>query len=154
MWCDVKEVWSFDLDGESSITMGGVNADGGDDWTTDVETDLDSELIGGSNGAKVDWCLCSTVGVGSTMFRQIVLVVEALMVFSLSSALLLLWRKSLNCSSLDLGVETTLVGISEELDESSVRSKKGTSFSTAGSVISATCVVVLDPRWSSETVAR
>ena len=47
-----------------------------------------------------------------------------------------------------------LVGISEELDESSVRSKKGTSFSTAGSVISATCVVVLDPRRSSETVAR
>ena len=85
MWCDVKEVWSFDLDGESSVTMGGVNADGGDDWTTDVETDLDSELIGGSNGAEVDWCLCSTIGVGSTMFRQIESAVDALMVFSLSS---------------------------------------------------------------------
>ena len=85
MWCDVKEVWSFDLDGESSVTMGGVNADGGDDWTADVETDLDSELIGGSNGAEVDWCLCSTIGVGSTMFRQIESAVDALMVFSLSS---------------------------------------------------------------------
>ena len=85
MWCDIKEVWSFDLDGESSVTMGGVNADGGDDWTTDVEADLDSELIGGSNGAKVNWCLCSTIGVGSTMFRQIESAVDALMVFSLSS---------------------------------------------------------------------
>ena len=154
MWCDVKEVWSFDLDGESSVTMGGVNADGGDDWTTDVEADLDSELIGGSDGAEVDWCLCSTVGVGSTMFRQIVLLVEALMVFLLSSTSLSLWRESLNCSSLDLGVETTLVGISKDLDESSVRSKKGTLVLMAGSVISATCVVVLDPRRSSETVAR
>ena len=85
MWCDIKEVWSFDLDGESSVTMGGVNADGGDDWTTDVEADLDPELIGGSDGAEVDWCLCSTVGVGSTMFRQIESAVDALMVFSLSS---------------------------------------------------------------------
>ena len=134
--------------------MGGVNADGGDDWTTDVETDLDSELIGGSDGAKVDWGLCSTVGVGSTMFRQIVLLVEALMVFSLSSTSLSLWRESLSCLSLDLGVETTLVGISKELDESSVRSKKGTSVSMAGSVVSATCAVVLDPRRSSGTVAR
>ena len=88
------------------------------------------------------------------MFRQIESVVDALMVFSLSSTSLSLWVELLNCSSLDLGVETTLVGISEELDESSVRSKKGTSFLTAGSVISATCVVVLDPRRSSETVAR
>ena len=65
--------------------MGGVNADGGDDWTADVETDLNSELIGGSNSAKVNWCLCSTIGVGSTMFRQIESAVDALMVFSLSS---------------------------------------------------------------------
>ena len=153
MWGDVEEVWSLDLDGESSVTMGGVNADGGDDWTADVETDLDSELIGGSNGAKVDWCLCLTVGVGSMMFRQIVLFVEELMVFSLLSASLSLWRESLNCSSLDLGVETTLVGISKELDKSSVRSKKGTLVSMAGSVIFTMGIVILDPRQSSETVA-
>ena len=46
------------------------------------------------------------------------------------------------------------MGISEELDESSVRSKKGTLVLMAGSVISAMCVVVLDPRRSSETVVR
>ena len=56
--------------------------------------------------------------------------------------------------SLDLGVETKLVGIREELDESSVRSKKDTSVSMAGSVISPMGIVVLDPRRSSETVAR
>ena len=96
MWGDVEEVWSLNLDGESSVTMGGVNADSGDDWTTDVEADLDSELIGGSNGAEVDWCLCSTIGVGSTMFRQIESAVDALMVFSLSSTLLSSWIESLN----------------------------------------------------------
>ena len=96
VWCDIKEVWSLNLDGESSVTMGGVNADGGDDWTADVETDLDSELIGGSNGAEVDWCLCSTIGVGSTMFRQIESAVDALMVFSLSSPSLSSWIESLN----------------------------------------------------------
>ena len=76
--------------------MGGVNADGGDDWTTDVETDLDSELIGGSDSAKVDWCLCSTVGVGSTMFCQIESVADALMVCLLLSTSLLSWIEPLN----------------------------------------------------------
>ena len=45
------------------------------------------------------------------------------------------------------------MGISKELDESSVRSKKGNSVSMAGSVISAMGIIIHDPRRSSETVA-
>ena len=46
------------------------------------------------------------------------------------------------------------MGISEERDEVSVRSKKGTLVSMAGSVIFTMGIVILDPRRSSETVAR